>query len=743
MSDFNRRASDRGSGGGGGAPGYRRASDDININHMLRVLWRKRLVIIGIVLITGGMTAIFLSFIKTHYTGTTHIKIENINNAANEINQPRFMPKLETEVVLSEVEVLKSQSLAREVIQRLGLDENGKPSTKFLPLRLGEVTDTDAVRRMSQTSPAAIEAFLKKLSVRPVPDSYVIQVNFSATDPALAARVANTIADVYIERRLEQKLSSAQRLAKWLQGRLESLRDQVRISEAAVEKFRQDNNLPEQAQAESVARQMAELGIQLARARATLAQSEALITENTKEGVGPTAKNVLESRLIQGLRLEEAELLSHIAELSRRYGERHPDMIAARSELSLIRSQIASETDRIRRNYVQERDIAQASIASLEAQLRELETLDEDQQAALIKMRELQREADSNRVVYANFLENYKKISSSDMLQDPDAQIISYSTIPTEPSYPNRPLLTILVSASTFFFMIALLLVMDRLNTVYRTGREVERETRLPCYGLIPMAGSKGDRRQMSDYKIGDYIVDYPASTVAEAVRAVRTSITLRLSAAGQTDEERARKLGRIVTTTSSYQNEGKSTLAIWLAHQAALAGERVLIIDCDLRRPSLHRLSALEGDMTLVDVLADFTKLTKAVRKDPRSGLDILFGKSVPSSALDLLASSKMSKLIEHLRQAYDMVILDGPACLAVADSRILSLYADQTLYCVQWDKVPAEVVDNGIKQFAGTAFKGLAIVLTQVNLKRQARYGYGDIAYYGYPATEAAAKK
>ena len=236
---------------------------------------------------------------------------------------------------------------------------------------------------------------------------------------------------------------------------------------------------------------------------------------------------------------------------------------------------------------------------------------------------------------------------------------------------------------------------------------------------------------------LGEYITAFPASTVAEAVRTIRTSLMLRFDRQEETQENAS---GHVVTLTSSFMGEGKTTLSYWLAQQAAIAGKKVILLECDLRRPSLAHLKDRIKPSTLVDYLTGRSGLEKAIQVDDKTGLHTLYGESVPNSALDLLASQKMRTLLKSLRQAYDLIILDGPASLSVPDARILATYSDRVLYCVQWNRTPAETVDNGIKQFAVTGLEKVAFVLSKVDLKQHARYGYGNVGYYYGQAEDVA---
>lgn len=210
------------------------------------------------------------------------------------------------------------------------------------------------------------------------------------------------------------------------------------------------------------------------------------------------------------------------------------------------------------------------------------------------------------------------------------------------------------------------------------------------------------------------YAVRNPTSIVAEAVRALR------------------QKKPKVVTVTSSFPGEGKTTLSLWMARLAAKSGERVILVDTDLRRPNVHKSIGQSNEHSIVEYLTDKKPLEQIIHKDKLSGADMIYARSVPASALDLVGSAKMDALIERLREDYDLVILDTPACLAVSDARLMASISDQTLYAVSWNTTPREAVAAGVKQFTDMRYEPLAFVLTNVDVKKHVRYGYGDTVYY-----------
>lgn len=717
------------------------SASDVDLRQTLFMLWRRKTMILSMVAaMVMGVWAV-LTFVAPRYTAEAQILIESGESSEHkELRELISTIRLDSSAIMNEVEVLSSRSLAREVIQRAGLasdpelnPQNGvvpspgntsgqreEGAAAFKTFSLGtararpvEVTDHEMGMLVNN--------FLSRVNVRPVIGSYVITVAYSSVDPDKAAQIANEIVDVYLDLRLEKKFDASKKITDWLDQRLATLREQVRRSEAAVEAYRAEKNLAASARADITAQQLSALNAQLAAAQSQRATVQARL-EQVKHRIENPADvaalpEVLNSIYIQDLKMKEVALQGKLSDLSARYGAKHPAIINLNNELRDLQDNISAEIEKIAKSIDTELDIATARVKALKDGLDELQggrAGDHDS----LRLRELFREAESDRLIFDTFLETYKRSNRQEELQGPDAQVISYATVPHKPSYPNTPLILSLTAIFALFLGILISLLLEKLDRAFRSATHLEKETGIPCYSMVPLIeGIKAG-------EIADYILSKPASSLAEAVRTLRTVLKLR------SGHDRSKPI--VVAMTSSFPGEGKTTLSCWLSRVAAKSGEKVVLIDCDLRRPAVHQMIAGRGDKTIVEYLTGQAKLEEVIHKDTASGLHVIYAKSVPNSALDLIDSAKMKNLVASLRQVYDMVVIDTPACLAVSDARVLALQADQTLYCVQWDRTPREVVKSGIKQFLDMGYTNLAFVLSGVDVERHAQYGYGDTAYY-----------
>ena len=724
--------------------------DDLDVRGLFLTLWRRRFIIIGVMILGVCLAAVITNFLQPRYNARGLVLFEKSPNeeVASDILALFNTYRVDTTLVMNEIEVLRSRTLARQVVEKLNLiedpefnprpiqgtevktdliDENLETADvvpTFKTLNIGGVDslDADYLPYEDARLAATITRFQSKMKVRSIPGSYVMQVEFTSIDANKAAGITNTILDTYIEMRLFKKFEAAQKVSGWLDNRLGSLKEQVRESERAVQEYMEANDLVSGVRSALSTEQISELTSQLVGAKAKLAEAEARYKQVKEAGKNlqkiEASPVVANSPLIQELKRSEVELQRRLSDLSNQYGERHPTIIKAKAELKSLRKSLRDEMFKVAKSIEGELKVAHARVKALEEGMDQVGGRKHRENQARIQLRELEREAESSRLIFDNFLATYKRSDQREELQDADARVISYAVVAQRPSYPNKLLILSLASTISLFIGLALAFLLEKLDNTFRSAGQLENMAGYPCYALIP--GIQG----MSQPEVVNYIVEKPSSTIAESVRTLRTVLNLRSE-----DNEDTPK---IVTITSSFPGEGKTTLSTWIARLAAKSGERVILIDADLRRPNVHRSLQRSNEHSLVEYLTGQETLEEVVQVDEESGMHVIFGRSVPNSALDLVSSQKMKKLLDALKETYDLVIVDSPACLAVSDSRVLATMSDQTLYIVAWDKTPREVVLSGIKQFTDINYKSMSFVLSNVDVKRHVKYGYGDTMYY-----------
>lgn len=716
---------------------------EFDLRELLQTLWRRKMVIISTAVLITAVAILTVLQITPQYTASTKIMLETRQSNVVDIESVLSGMSPEMATVLSEVEVIRSTSLINRVVDKLRLvqDPEFNGSLKaplwyegyldletFVPrdllvatgLRRHDIELSEEEIRETELV-GVTNSVRNKLGVAPVRRSLVISVSFVSEDPRKAALIANTVADNYIVDQLEAKFEATRRATSWLNDRIRSLRERVQQAEGAVEAYR-DSMATQIGQSTTLTeQQVSELNSQLILARAARAEAGARLDQVEQlldvKGDLNSAAEVLNSPLIQRLRDQEAQVIRKVSELESRYGDRHPRMIKAKAELRDLRLSIEREVRKIAQSLRNEVQVARVRERTLDQNLVQLETKRGKQGRAEIRLRELEREAEANRLLYENFLSRFKETSEQEDLQQADARIISRAEVPAIPTYPKKTQVVLLAMVGSLLLGVVLVFALEKLDNSFRSAEQVERITGVPAIGMIPLPTGI-----MSHKKLARFLMDKPTSAVSEAVRSLRTSLLL-----SNVDDP-----PKVIGVTSTIPGEGKTTLAIWLTQTAARSGQRALLIDCDLRRPAVHRNLDLDNRLSLIEFLVEGCSAQDVIQKDETSGIYVLPAKNSQANALDLLSSQNMTQLVRSLRPHFDLIVLDTPPLLAVSDSKIAGKLTDKTIYAVKWDATPRELVRTGLRAAVDAKLDLAGIVLTQVNVRKHARYGYGDHGYY-----------
>jgi capsular exopolysaccharide synthesis family protein len=645
--------------------------------------------------------------------------------------------------VKSETEVLTSKGLAKKIITKLGLlnmeefNPNLKeksffadisPSTWFsdefkasigLLSKKEPLTEEETEERLMAT---ATNIYLSKLKAAPVRGSQVISVSFESPDPKLAAQITNTHADSYIIGQLEAKFEATQKASSWLNEQLSGLRSKVEASERAVEVYRKDHGLSKGTNESGlVGEQLSEINSQLIIAKAERAEKAARLTQVTqllRNGTDiETASEVLSSTLIQNLRQEEAELQRKVSEMSVELGAKHPKLIRINAEILDLRGKIKSEITKIASGLKNELNIASTREASLQSSLQSQENKSGSHREEEVQLRALEREANANKVLFETFLNRFKETSSTQGMEEADARVISAAEVPVSPSFPKKNMMLALIAVLAVISGTAVIFVLEMLHPGLRTPEEIERFLGIPAIALLPQIDKKLDPF--------NYVLDKPHSSLSEALSSLRVSLML-------SDPD---KNVQTVMITSSLPGEGKSTTALSLARSTAFSGQKVIVIDADFRRPTIEKKLNIQSNAKgLTDyILAHDGKYTDFIFKDDRTNMYIMTkGKADYVNPVDILSSHKMEAFLLELKQNFDLIIIDTPPVMAVTDARVLASLVDKTLFVVNWDKTPRQVVKTGLEELLKANPSIAGIVLQQVNFKEYSNYSYGESGYY-----------
>ncbi len=731
--------------------------ESIDLRGLLMTLWRRKMVIMGTALIVTGFAVLMVIQIVPLYVAEASLVVEPPRT--NVIDIESVAPGLSTDWFTQETQaaIIGSRVLAEKVIDRLDLvnhpafNPSLRPPEKsalerlnlerFLPeswltaLRdFRQTAEEDAAAVPGLELSAAeqerllreqmIDTYLGQLDIVPSDTSRVIFVRVTSPDPELAAKLANTAAQVYIDDQVAAKSEQTELANVWLQDRAIELKRRVEASARAMEEHRHKAGLVDVGGSSLLAQQLAELNSRLIVVRAERAESEARYDQVQKlivsEGGVESAAAVLESPLIQRLREQETEVVRKIAELKTQLRESHPTMILARTELEDLVSKIESEVRKIVINQGSELEIARVRERNLAREVAALQAKLDSQTDAEIKLSALETELEANGKLYDTILARLKETGVQDAsLVQADARIISYATVPGGPSFPRKRLIVGSAFVASTVLGVLLVLLLEQLDSGFRGREQIEAATGVTVLGMVPRLLSGW----FSAVEPHDDILDRPHTVLSEAFRTLRTALLL----------SNVDRPPRTVLITSSVPGEGKSTTALALVRTAAKHGQKCLIIDGDMRHPSLHQAFGVDNDIGLIDCLSRDMPLEEIVQIDFKSGAHyILAGQSIPHST-DLLGSEKMRGLLAALSDVYDLVVIDTPPVLVLSDTLVLLRSVDKTIFLVQWEKTRREIAIAGLRQVMDAGADLAGIVLTQVDLERQAQYHYGA-TYYTY---------
>jgi polysaccharide biosynthesis transport protein len=563
----------------------------------------------------------------------------------------------------------------------------------------------------------ALDAFAARLAVRQDGRSHVINVSFTSTDPAKAALIANKAAELYVEDQLAAKRSATTRASAWLWERVEALRAELEASEQAVARYRAVHDLAEDDRISLDEQELAGLHRELIVAEAELAGRRArldLINSLRSRGEGlKSLPEVMASPHVADLWRQETELQRVEAELHTVYGDNHPRMRSLRADKANLANKVEVAIARIIGNLEHETSVIESRIAALQEHLELLKGANAESRAAEIRLRELERQAGANRQMYATLLQRYKETREQERIVEADAQIVARAAPPSAPSSRGLPFFAAFGFVGSSFLGVLLALLADRLDRGLHSARQLQVLFGLACLTTCPRLPRSARSRGMSAH---DYLVARPRSRYAESIR------SLQLAMRGASDEG----LPQVIQVTSSIPDEGKSTLAFSLATSLAQNGARVLLFELDLRRPCVLKRSwaATAGGIGA-------TPLFSELRHDPKTGVDLILVVKPPGNPQAVLTSRDLADAVRRLRQHYDHIIVDSAPLLGLSDSKLLTKLVDATVLVVRWQSTFSELVRDALDELRMVQAPLLGAVITQVDLERQARYGYGGAPY------------
>lgn len=757
-----------------------RASDAISVADLIEQLTgfvrrQYQVLVIGPALaIAIGL--VYLLVAPAQYTATTTLLIDsNALRALQSQAQPQGDIPLDTLQVGSQVEILGSRKIALAVIRDLKLADDPQfietgtgISSLFSRTNFDPNSKADREQR-------ALDEFLSRRSIMRGERTYALSISFTSRNPVLAAKVANAIAEAYIDDQLGAKYQTISRASAWLQDRIAELKAKAASADRLVLEFKEKNNIVDlggtggAANAGTSSRligeqQLFELNSQLATARGATSEAKARldrIEQVRKMDVGEAAvADILKNDVITRLRNQYLDLSAREANLSGRYGSDHAAAINVRDQMEELRRNIGAELRRIAASYQSDYEIAKTRQENLERALAGLVSEGQLTNRDRLGLAELESSAKIYHTLYNNFLQRYMEAIQQQSFPITDARVISEAATPTQKSRPIASLVLAIAVTMGIVVSLAIAVLRDALDGVFRTGRQAEQALRARCLSIIPLASPQTapalapHRRSIADEAASDAsprlpklksgipegscyafvdplkrrAVDDPLSVFAEAFRAIKVTAWLNS----------AIRENKVIGVTSTLPDEGKSTVACNLAMLLADAGKRVILVDADLRNPTLARSLVPSPRVGWMEILSGKTDLAQAIGRERTTGLACLplILESQPNHSDEILSSQSFRDLIDQLRQRYDYIIMDLPPVAPVVDVRAIVPAIDSFVYVVAWGSTRIHAVRRYLIGEAELHDRLLGVVLNKANLKMLERFEQPGIHQGGYYA-------
>ena len=674
------------------------------------------------------LAAAFL--LKPVYSATTAIRIDpsprpplNVELDTTREAQP------DTAVVDTEVSVMKSRDVAKAVATQLKLTQldEFKSKPNLLSQFLGPILAGNAHSVPGAALETTVDKMEKHLKVLRDGTSYVVDLTFQSKNQDLVAVIANTFADQYIARSVEARAETAARQAASLGGRLESLGREVQGADEAVARYKAAAGISTNGAAGSTVtdQQIGSLTGSLATAQSDAAAAESNLQAAQRQiatGGMESVSGVLTSPVIADLRRQRTEVVREAADVSSRYGPKHPEYQKVHQQLQDLDKQLNDESVRIVNNLQSEANANEARASSLRGELGRLAGAKATNTRASVEADALQRDADAKRTIYNQLAQSAQQNSQDVQSNDTQVRIVETATTPLTPSFPNKPLFIVLGAVLGGACGAAAVFIAEILRRGLNSADEIEDAFGIPVLAGVPELERRQLRVSGKDIRAWDVPKLKPLSAYAESLRTVRAALTLWES----------EKPAKVIAVTSALPGEGKTTTAVALARVMGLSGDRVILVDCDLRRNALKDLLPTAPESGLLEVLGGECGLDQAIVEEAETSLHILPLKGAAFVSHDNFGTEAMGLLIEQLCKRYTYIVLDCPSLLAVADARRLASLSDLLLMVVRWKRTPRQAVAAAINQLAqdGTVVSG--VILARIDTRVRSALGAASPSLY-----------
>ena len=677
------------------------------------VVLRRRRLVLGIFLTVLTLATLRTLLMRPVYEGTAQLLIERSDPTVLNFKEVQQVDAGRDDYYQTQYKLLQSRSLAKGVIRQLDLlkvHEYGGPRTDdqvhaILLQPAGQSPEMEG----------AIDAFLRRLSVRPIRNSRLVTVSVESGRPELAAQATNALATLYIQQSLDLRTRTSSEAGVWLGTQVDEQRRKVEQLERNLQGVKEKAGIVNVEERRALVEQkLRELGTSLNEIRSQRLQKEALWRQMMGAPNPEELPEVMRSGLVQSLRIELASLERQQAQLLDRYMDQHPEVVKVRTQIQDTRQKIRAEAQRVIRAAENDYKAYAAQEASVASALETAKTEALDLSRKSISYDSEKREVDAARQVLNSLLSRGKETDVASELKSTNIRVVDPAAVPDRPVRPKKLLDIALGFIIGLFLSVGTAFFLEYLDNTLKTPDDVRTRLGVPLLGVIPEQGKEKDEPPVIHGSL--------QGPFAEGYRVIRTALSYSWPETAP----------RVLVVTSTAPGEGKTLTAVNLALMLAASEKKVLLIDADMRRPQAHILLKARRTPGLSDVLIGKSMPSKAIQQNlPDTALSFLpAGTSVPSPA-DLLTNRTLSGLLTGLRELYDWIIIDNPPVGHVAEALILAPLSDGVIMVAGAEMVPRKAVIHTLERIADTGARILGLVLNRAQIQKNSYY-YSH--YYGH---------
>ncbi|MBX8471336.1 MULTISPECIES: GNVR domain-containing protein [unclassified Pseudomonas] len=747
-------------------PQHAEDKDTLDLLNLWRVIWRAKWSIGWLVLLSCALAAAVVSSITPQYIGSTTLLFNDKTPPLMSFQQVKDSGGNATDYLQTQQALLQSRDLAERAVKKLGLtthpvtDPRQQPKPwfaprqwlanldldqwipglgRFLPPKKEELTEAEVFNQVTQN-------LMLHTSVKFVGKSQLLEIEVELPDPVLAAAAANALAQGFTDSQLDTSEKSSQTTTAWMNTRLIKLRDNLRAAEKKLQGYREEQGLVDVGGVATISANELEMtGNRMVDARRNRAEAESEYRQAKALGNGDLSRlssvpAVLSNPLVQKFQADRAVAQAKVDELAGRYGPKHPSLISAQTELRTATTSLQLQVQQVVAGIERQYQLATASEASLRQSFNSNKAQIQDIARKEFQLREFQREVDSTRALYETFVTRLKETTATADMDSTKVRIVDPAIVPVDASKPRKTLIVAIVGLVAAVIGVGLALLFESLSNTFKTDETVESVLNVPLLSVVPLVIKKS-RRQLARL-----FEDNDNPRFSETIRNLRTWLMLQSS----------EKPSQVVLVTSTVAGEGKSTIATNLASSLTPL-ERVLLIDADMRQPTLSLNFDFPPDSPgLANVIAGTARLEDCIvsvgnldmlpaGKVLPPSLDMFVAPRLPSPGdplnpvqpppQDLLSSPRMARMLEALRSRYRHIIIDSPPAEMISDALLLARHSDAVIYVVKADSTSISQVQRGIAMLQQSHVPVFGTVLNQVDLRKARKYGYHHSrAFYNY---------